>query len=141
MKLFKTTKKALLKNYTYQNLGSKLFTDQVLRNSVSLEVYNAFHKALKEGTILDRSHSDSIGHAIQKWAMSKGCKNYSHWFSPLRGAISAQKLDSFIDRDRETLDLKVETCGTKLFRGETDGSSYPNGGLRETHHAASYTSW
>lgn len=141
MKLFKATKKTFKRQYVYENLGGKIFTDQVLRNSVSSEVYNAFHTAIEDGTTLGRVQSDAIGHAIQKWAMSKGCKNYSHWFSPLRGAISAQKLDSFIDRDRQTLDLKVETCGTKMFRGETDGSSYPNGGLRETHHAASYTSW
>jgi glutamine synthetase len=68
-------------------------------------------------------------------------KKYSHWFQPLRGAISAEKLDSWIDRDKQTLDLKVDTFGTRLFRGETDGSSYPNGGLRETCQAAAYTSW
>ena len=37
--------------------------------------------------------------------------------------------------------MKIDTFGTKLFRGETDGSSYPNGGLRETYQAAAYTSW
>lgn len=126
---------------SYENLGSKVFTDQVLRQTTSAEVYEAFHNALASGRQMDRAHSDEIAHAVQKWAMGKGCVNFSHWFTPLRGAISAQKLDSFIDRDRQTLDLKVETCGTKMFRGETDGSSYPNGGLRETHKAAAYTSW
>jgi glutamine synthetase len=28
-----------------------------------------------------------------------------------------------------------------LFAGETDGSSFPNGGLRVTHQAAAFTSW
>jgi glutamine synthetase len=136
---FRTVPKA--RSYSYANLGSKVFTDQVLRNSVSSEVYEAFHRSLHTSKQLEKSHSDEIAHAIQKWAMSKGCVNFSHWFTPLRGATAAQKLDSFIDRDRETLDLKIETCGSKMFRGETDGSSYPNGGLRATHMAASYTAW
>ena len=29
----------------------------------------------------------------------------------------------------------------RLFNGETDGSSFPNGGLRVTHAAAAFTSW
>lgn len=31
--------------------------------------------------------------------------------------------------------------GTKLFFSETDGSSFPNGGMRSTHVAAAYMSW
>ena len=30
--------------------------------------------------------------------------------------------------------------GETLLKGETDGSSYPNGGLRATHTAGGYTS-
>merc|ERR1712203_1099535 len=29
----------------------------------------------------------------------------------------------------------------RLFFGETDGSSFPNGGLRATHTAAAFTTW
>merc|ERR1712048_1144533 len=29
----------------------------------------------------------------------------------------------------------------RLFQGETDGSSFPNGGLRATHTAAAFTVW
>ena len=29
----------------------------------------------------------------------------------------------------------------RLYTGETDGSSFPNGGLRATHTAAAFTSW
>ena len=29
----------------------------------------------------------------------------------------------------------------RLFQGETDGSSFPNGGLRVTHSAAAFTTW
>jgi glutamine synthetase len=35
----------------------------------------------------------------------------------------------------------VDFSGSKLLVGETDGSSFPNGGLRVTHTAAAYTAW
>ena len=40
------------------------------------------------------------------------------------------------------LPTKVGTfSGALLFQSETDGSSFPNGGLRATHTAAAYMSW
>ena len=37
----------------------------------------------------------------------------------------------------------MEAClpHERLFQGETDGSSFPNGGLRVTHSAAAFTTW
>merc|ERR1719265_2459575 len=37
----------------------------------------------------------------------------------------------------------IKTClpHERLFQGETDGSSFPNGGLRVTHAAAAFTTW
>jgi len=35
-------------------------------------------------------------------------------------------------------ELEFDFKGTDLVKGETDGSSYPNGGLRETHTAGGY---
>ena len=40
--------------------------------------------------------------------------------------------------DRETNELKFDFDGGDLVKGETDGSSYPNGGLRATHTAGGY---
>lgn len=36
---------------------------------------------------------------------------------------------------------KATLPGDRLFQGETDGSSFPNGGLRVTHSAAAFTTW
>ena len=67
-------------------------------------------------------------------------RTFSHWFSPMRG-FNGEKHDSFIDLNFSTGDMVVDFSGTKLFCGETDGSSFPNGGMRATHTAAAYTSW
>ena len=40
--------------------------------------------------------------------------------------------------DRKTNELKYDFKGSDLVKGETDGSSYPNGGLRATHTAGGY---
>ena len=43
---------------------------------------------------------------------------------------------------REFKDLvSQEFPGSILVRGEADGSSFPNGGLRQTHTARAYTIW
>ncbi len=40
--------------------------------------------------------------------------------------------------DRESNEVKFDFKGKHLIKGETDGSSYPNGGLRGTHCAGGY---
>lgn len=49
--------------------------------------------------------------------------------------------DNFIDLNFKTMEPIVDFSGSKLLVGETDGSSFPNGGLRVTHTAAAYTAW
>ncbi len=72
--------------------------------------------------------------------MEKGCSSFAHWFSPVRGAC-AEKYDNFIDLNYKTMQPIVDFSGSKLLAGETDGSSFPNGGLRVTHTAGAYTAW
>jgi glutamine synthetase len=40
--------------------------------------------------------------------------------------------------DNKTNEIKFDFVGDDLVKGETDGSSYPNGGLRATHTAGGY---
>ena len=65
---------------------------------------------------------------------------------PVRGMLAGVKHDSFIDIDYgDTRAVKkvelADFSGGKLFVGETDGSSFPNGGMRATHTAAAFVSW
>jgi glutamine synthetase len=79
---------------------------------------------------------------VLEWAIDNGATVYCHWFQPLgasglrhgqTGQVQIQMIE--FDKDgRPTWDFK----GKNLLRGETDGSSYPNGGLRATHRAGAY---
>jgi glutamine synthetase len=53
--------------------------------------------------------------------------------------ISAEKHDSFINlKDGAVI---MHFSGKELIKGETDGSSFPSGGLRSTFEARGYTAW
>ena len=66
--------------------------------------------------------------------------------SPVRGE-NGLKHDAFIDLDfgdKATLKPVVTEQhfnNTKLFLNETDGSSFPNGGLSATHTVAAFAVW
>jgi glutamine synthetase len=52
--------------------------------------------------------------------------------------VSAEKHESFIEPQKnDTLIMKFS--GKELIKGETDGSSFPSGGLRSTFEARGYT--
>jgi glutamine synthetase len=79
---------------------------------------------------------------VLNWAIDNGATVYCHWFQPLgssgfrhgqTGQVQIQMIE--FDKDgKPTWDFK----GKNLLRGETDGSSYLNGGLRATHRAGAY---
>ena len=90
---------------------------------------------------MGKDDANALAKSIREWAQSKGCIGYSHWFSPLRGPIHGEKLETFVAVDFATDRLIINLTGSELFQTETDGSSFPNGGLRETHTAAAYIGW
>merc|ERR1719414_2775402 len=85
------------------------------------------------------------------WSSSEATKPF-YACSPMRGgggavggAVGAFKMDTLIDLDwaskEATKPFKATLPYERLFFGETDGSSFPNGGLRATHTAAAFTTW
>ena len=69
---------------------------------------------------------------------------YCHWFQPLgsagvRHGQSGQVHASMFEFDQQGTPV-WNFKGKNLLKGETDGSSYPNGGLRATHAAGAYLS-
>ena len=75
-----------------------------------------------------------VAAAILDWGMAEGATNFSHVFQPL-GAIGVRhgctgqlhnQLFTFGSDGKPEYKFKAG----ELLRGETDGSSYPNGGLR-----------
>jgi len=120
-----------------------------IKDAVSADCYEKFKASVEEGTVLDKASGNELAGAMMKWANERGAVNYSHWFSPIRGepiqSLNGMKFDSFADLDFSSDDVvKPITSGftgSQLFFNETDGSSFPNGGLRATHTAAAYNSW
>ena len=119
--------------------GSMVFNDDVMRQRLPKEVYKALTKTIEKGRTIDPSIADVVANAMKDWAIEKGATHYTHWFQPLTG-VTAEKHDAFISPiagDR----VVMEFSGKELIKGETDGSSFPSGGLRATFEARGYTAW
>eukprot|EP01006_Ploeotia_vitrea_P016050 TRINITY_DN46519_c0_g1_i2.p1 TRINITY_DN46519_c0_g1~~TRINITY_DN46519_c0_g1_i2.p1 ORF type:complete len:777 (+),score=491.56 TRINITY_DN46519_c0_g1_i2:123-2453(+) len=123
-----------------QGLASRVFNDAIMRRVLEPETYQAFRRCQASGQPMSKAHANSLALAMQRWAMGHGCVNYAHWFSALRGS-NAEKHDGFVDIDYSNGEMLVTFSGSKLFMGESDGSSFPHGGTRATHRAAAYTAW
>ena len=76
---------------------------------------------------------------MKAWAVEKGATHYGHIFYPLTG-LTAEKNDSFFSPTSEGGTIS-EFSGDTLIQQEPDGSSFPTGGLRQTHEARGYTAW
>jgi len=92
----------------------------------------------------DMTKADIIAKAVLDWAVDNGASVYCHWFQPMgssgvRHGNSGQVHQSMFDFAKDGTPYYSFT-GEQLLQGETDGSSYPNGGMRATHTAGGYLS-
>lgn len=101
-------------------------------------VYKSWKQSVTEGTVLEPEVADVIATALKDWARERGVTHYSHWFQPWTSG-PAEKHDGFLAPKLGGSTSKFP--GSRLLYGETDGSSFPSGGLRETHEARGYTVW
>ena len=119
--------------------GSDVFNEATMRQRLPEQVFTAWKTCVTTGSQLTLEVANEIAEAMKIWATEKGATHYTHWFQPMTG-ITAEKHDSFI---APTGDGRVimEFSGKELVKGESDGSSFPNGGLRATFEARGYTAW
>lgn len=119
--------------------GSDVFNEATMRERLPKQVFDEWKRCVSVGSMLPIDVANEIAEAMKQWAVEKGATHYTHWFQPMTG-ITAEKHDSFIS---PTGDGRVimEFSGKELVRGESDGSSFPNGGLRATFEARGYTAW
>lgn len=119
--------------------GSMVFDDSAMKERLPEDIYASLKRTIDEGKRLDKNVLDAVANAMKDWAVERGATHYTHWFQPMTG-ITAEKHDSFIS---PTADGKVvlEFSGKELIKGESDASSFPNGGLRATFEARGYTAW
>jgi len=119
--------------------GSLVFGDAAMKARLSEETYARLKLTMQNGKSLDPSLAGEVAEAMKNWAVEKGATHYTHWFQPMTGR-TAEKHDSFLMPAADG-GAVMAFSGKELIRGETDGSSFPSGGLRATFEARGYTAW
>lgn len=118
--------------------ASNVFGTEAMRSALSEEAFNSVMASIEKGSKIERNIADQVAAAMKTWAIGKGATHFTHWFQPLTGA-TAEKHDAFFTPKGGK---GIETfSGGELVQGEPDGSSFPSGGLRDTHEARGYTAW
>lgn len=116
-----------------------VFNEVAMRQLMTRDAFDAVMNAIQYGTKIDRRVADQVAASMRDWAISKGATHYTHWFQPLTGG-TAEKHDAFFEP--LTRDSAIERfSGNQLVQQESDASSFPNGGIRNTFEARGYTAW
>ncbi len=119
--------------------GCDVFNDQVMREKLSKDVYQALRRTIERGDQLDAGIADHVANAMKTWAIEKGATHFTHWFQPMTGH-TAEKHDGFLSLTAGGRAI-LEFSGRELIKGEPDASSFPSGGIRTTFEARGYTAW
>ena len=118
--------------------GSNVFSREVMRRYLPEKEYEEVIQAMAYGGKISMATADIVAGAMKDWAIERGATHYSHWFQPLTGT-TAEKHDSFLSMSQGKAILRL--TGKQLIMGESDASSFPTGGLRQTAYARGYTAW
>ena len=128
-----------MKSKTERLFGEFVFSDKVMKKYLDPFSFHTYKKIKNNGSALTYNIAQKIAKAVMKWAKDKKATHYTHWFMPLTNQ-SAGKQVSFIEPTKGG--RFVEKFSAKdLIKGETDASSFPNGGERMTFEARGYTVW
>lgn len=122
-----------------ERFGTMVFSEDVMKKWLPKDVYKKLAATIEGGEPLDLDVANAVAHAMKEWAISKGATHYAHWFQPLSG-ITSEKHDSFLEPNHDGTAI-TKFSGKALIKGESDASSFPNGGLRATFEARGYTAW
>jgi len=119
--------------------AENVFDLKKMQASLPKAVFKSIKKTIITGEKLDASVADSVATAMRDWATAKGALYYAHVFYPMTN-LTAEKHDGFISVQGDG-SIISEFSGKVLVQGEPDGSSFPNGGIRDTFEARGYTAW
>lgn len=119
--------------------AENVFNLSKMQASLPKAVFKSIKNTIVTGEKLDPSVADAVATAMRDWAMSKGALYYAHVFYPMTN-LTAEKHDGFISVQGDG-NVISEFSGKVLVQGEPDGSSFPNGGIRDTFEARGYTGW
>lgn len=119
--------------------ATNVFDLNKMQASLPKAVFKSIKNTITSGEKLDPTIADAVATAMRDWAMSKGALYYAHVFYPMTNQ-TAEKHDGFISIQGDGRVIS-EFSGKVLVQGEPDGSSFPNGGIRDTFEARGYTAW
>jgi len=119
--------------------GKLVFNSNAMKKYISKDVLSNFHSAIEKQEKIDRYTADFIAEGMRNWALDNNVTHYTHWFQPMTGK-TAEKHDTFFRLSESNLAIE-EFSGKELIQQEPDASSFPSGGLRQTHQARGYTIW
>ena len=119
--------------------ATDVFNLEKMESTLSKGAFANIKKTIQTGEALDLDTAEEIAAAMKDWALAKGVKFFSHIFYPMTNA-TAEKHDAFIVTDFDGGAIS-KFDGALLIKGEPDGSSFPNGGIRQTNAARGYTAW
>ncbi len=145
---FKVVEEAFHKKPTAVNCPSErpseyfakyVFNREKMFKYLPSKVFAKLTDVIDNGAALDRGIADEVAAGMKKWALELGVTHYTHWFQPLTEG-TAEKHDAFVEHDGKGGMLE-EFSGKLLVQQESDGSSFPNGGIRNTFEARGYSAW
>ena len=119
--------------------GERLFNRAVMRKYLDPQTFEALMECIDQGHPLDRAMADRVARGMKEWALENHVTHVTHWFQPLTEG-TAEKHDSLIALDSRGGVIEMFD-GSSLAQQESDGSSFPNGGIRATFEARGYTAW
>lgn len=119
--------------------GTNVFGKAEMKKRLPKGIFKSLLKTIEAGEKLDSTVADVVASAMKDWAVEKGATHYTHIFYPLTGS-TAEKHDSFMSPTGDGGTIATFS-GKELCQGEPDGSSFPTGGIRQTHQARGYTIW
>lgn len=119
--------------------GLHCFSEKELKSRVPNDVFKRFKRVQAGKAELSMETANIIANAIKLWATENGATHFTHWFQPLT-ELTAEKHESFISVHSDGTAI-TDFSGKELIKGESDTSSFPNGGLRSTFEARGYTAW
>lgn len=127
--------------HTSEYYGTNVFGRKQMSKYLSKDTYEAFCNVLDHGAPFSQEIANNLASGMKNWAMDMGATHYTHWFQPLTEG-TAEKHDSFIEYvGAPGGEIIEEFSGKLLAQQEADGSSFPNGGIRNTFEARGYTAW
>ena len=120
--------------------GSHLFKGAVADEYLSKQGLPA---GLLDDPSWTKTSADKVAAAVMEWANDKGASVFTHWFQPLGASGVRHGLTGQVHNAMFVFGADGKPSwslsGKELLKGETDGSSYPSGGMRATHTAGGYT--